>query len=222
MKYAQVKAILFDHDGTLVDSENVHHQLWCKAIGVALSDLPEDVYADNLVGMPTSGNAEFLKAYFQLRQSPEELVAKKLSLTKQFLTTEYFPAMKDALQVMKWFYNAGYRIAIVSGAERCMVDRSVQCNQFEEYVETITTGDEVPRNKPAPDVYLKGMQKMSLQAAQCIAVEDTEHGLQAALAAGIECVAIPNVHTRNHNFSGAMAKLDSLTAFLNHFKLNSG
>lgn len=220
MKYSQVRAILFDHDGTLVDSEKVHYELWAKTIAIDVTQFTPELFANNLVGVPTNGNAAFLIKTFNLNETVQTLVAKKARVTQLFLKESYFPAIGNVLKILEELHNLGIRMAIVSGSERYAVDRSVEGNKIAEYIEFITTGEEVPNNKPAPDVYFKAMEKMGLTAKQCLAVEDTEHGLDAAVKAGIECIAIPNEHTRHLNFTYACAKLDSLQSFLEHFKAN--
>lgn len=218
MKYEQLKAILFDHDGTLVDSEKVHHQLWMEAAALDVSQLTHEMFSQNLVGIPTEGNAEFLIQQFSLRETVSSLVAKKAVVTKAFLAESYFPEMECAKKVMHELQALGLRMAIVSGSELFAVERSVQGNGFSDFIEFITTGAEVPRNKPAPDVYVRSLEKMGLCGNDCIAVEDTEHGLQAAYEAGIPCVAIPNSHTGHQNFSKAVAVLDSLQSFMTYLK----
>ena len=125
--------------------------------------------------------------------------------------------MPGANRIMKNFASLGIRMAIVSGSERFAIERSVSGNNFTQYIEYITTGEEVPSNKPAPDVYLKALQKMNLSASDCIAIEDTEHGVNAAVAAGIPCVAIPNPHSRAQNFTEADVQCQSLSAFYTYY-----
>lgn len=217
MKYAQIKAVLFDHDGTLVDSEQVHYELWCKTLAVDANIYTPKLFAENQVGMPTRDNASFLIDYFDLGESVDSLVTRKAQITQQFLNESYFPAIGDVVGIMQALKKMGLRMAIVSGSERYAVDRSVEGNGFSDYIEFITTGEEVPRNKPCPDVYIRAMEKMEFSPSDCIAVEDTEHGLMAATQAGIECIAIPNEHTRHLKFKHSAEKLDSLQAFLDYF-----
>ena len=220
MKYSQIKAILFDHDGTLVDSEQIHHKLWMQAADLNINELTDEIFATRLVGIPTEGNAEFLIKQFALNETVASLVAKKAEVTKAFLAQSYFPEVSGAQRVMSALQQQGLRMAIVSGSERYAVERSVAGNHFSEFIEFITTGAEVPNNKPAPDVYVRAMEKMGLSAADCIAVEDTEHGLEAAWQAGIPCVVIPNEHTGHHNFSKAVTTLSCLQSFLTYFSEN--
>lgn len=72
---------------------------------------------------------------------------------------------------------------------------------------TVVTGNDVPHSKPAPDVYLLALQRLGLTAAQCLAVEDTQHGVAAATAAGLRCVAVPTALSAHHRFDQAHAVL---------------
>ncbi|MCC2603906.1 HAD family hydrolase [Planctobacterium marinum] len=217
MDLKNVKAVLFDHDGTLVDSELVHYQIWLETTGLSPELFTEEMNTLHCVGIPADVNAAYIIEQFGLDWEPQQLIAQKRENTQQYLKNHCFPAMPGANRIMKNFASLGIRMAIVSGSERFAIERSVSGNNFTQYIEYITTGEEVPSNKPAPDVYLKALQKMNLSASDCIAIEDTEHGVNAAVAAGIPCVAIPNPHSRAQNFTEADVQCQSLSAFYTYF-----
>lgn len=217
MNLKNVRAVLFDHDGTLVDSEYVHYKLWLQTTGLKASQFTEQMNTMYCVGIPGEQNAQWLIEQFDLAYSVAELIEKKRQVTQHWLSANCFPAMPGASRIMRNFHKLGIRMSIVSGSERFAVDRSVEGNGFSPFLEFITTGEEVPHNKPAPDVYLKALQKLNLPASACIAIEDTQHGVEAAVAAGIPCVAIPNEHSRDQNFQEADLECVSLTSFYTHF-----
>ncbi|BDX06459.1 HAD family hydrolase [Planctobacterium marinum] len=217
MDLRQVRAVLFDHDGTLVDSEFVHYQMWLQATGLKSDVFTEQMNTMYCVGIPGDKNAQYLVEQFDLAEDPESLISKKRKVTQEWLVSHCFPAMPGANRIMRNFAKLGIRMAIVSGSERFAVDRSVSGNGFAKYIETITTGEEVPNNKPAPDVYFEALKKMNLPASACIAIEDTQHGVEAAKAAGITCVAIPNEHSHQQNFQAADIQAVSLTSFYTYF-----
>jgi len=220
LELQNVKAILLDHDGTLVDSEMVHYHLWAEAIDVDTERFTPEMCSANLVGIPTLENARFLIRTFNLGWSEQGLADHKDAITEAFLKEQYFPLLPDIKENLRAFQEMQLRMAIVSGSERFAVDASVKGNNISEFIEHISTGDEVANNKPAPDVYLLAMEKMRLQPHECIAIEDTEHGLKAAIAAGIQCVAIPNEHTAKHDFSLATKQCASMTEFVNYLSEN--
>lgn len=208
-----LKAILFDHDGTLVDSEGVHYQMWLEVLrpyGVSLSS---EQYMQIYSGMPTRDNARDLVERFQLNAVVDELVAKKLEIAHAYLEDNAFPLMAGAQDILDYFQQQpNIQQAIVTGAGAEIVNATIRSHQLAAYFATIVSCDDVAQSKPAPDCYLLALERLGLQAEECIAVEDTEHGVAAAVGAGLSCLAIPNAQSQAHNFSKATAILPNLMA----------
>ncbi len=208
-----LKAILFDHDGTLVDSEGVHYKMWLEVLrpyGVSLSS---EQYMQIYSGMPTRDNARDLVERFQLNAVVDELVAKKLEIAHAYLEDNAFPLMAGAQDILDYFQQQpNIQQAIVTGAGAEIVNATIRSHQLAAYFATIVSCDDVAQSKPAPDCYLLALERLGLQAEECIAVEDTEHGVAAAVGAGVSCLAIPNAQSQAHNFSKATAILPNLMA----------
>jgi len=207
-----IKAIFFDHDGTLVDSEPIHYQLWrdvLAAHGVALS---ESLYRDCYAGIPTADNAVDLVARFAIDASPAALAEAKNLATRRFLAQHAFPLMPGVRDAVAQFHGAGMRLAIVTGAGADGVQTTMRQHSLTEFFETVVSGDDVGNSKPAPDCYLLAVSRLGLLPSECIAIEDTEHGVCSASAAGVACLAVPNEMSRNHDFSQATAVFDDLAA----------
>ncbi len=208
-----LKAILFDHDGTLVDSEGVHYQMWLEVLrpyGVSLSS---EQYMQIYSGMPTRDNARDLVERFQLNAVVDELVAKKLEIAHAYLEDNAFPLMAGAQDILDYFQQQpNIQQAIVTGAGAEIVNATIRSHQLAAYFATIVSCDDVAQSKPAPDCYLLALERLGLQAEECIAIEDTEHGVAAAVGAGVSCLAIPNAQSQAHNFSKATAILPNLMA----------
>lgn len=208
-----LKAILFDHDGTLVDSEGVHYRMWLEVLrpyGVSLSS---EQYMQIYSGMPTRDNARDLVERFQLNAFVDELVAKKLEIAHAYLEDNAFPLMAGAQDILDYFQQQpNIQQAIVTGAGAEIVNATIRSHQLAAYFATIVSCDDVAQSKPAPDCYLLALERLGLQAEECIAIEDTEHGVAAAVGAGLSCLAIPNAQSQAHNFSKATAILPNLMA----------
>ena len=207
-----IKAIFFDHDGTLVDSEPIHYQLWRDVVaahGVALS---EALYRDCYAGIPTADNAVDLVARFALEATPAALADAKNEATRRFLAHNAFPLMPGVRDLVPWCRGAGLRLAIVTGAGNDGVQSTLRQHALGDYFETVVSGDDVIHSKPAPDCYLLAVRRLGLLPSECVAIEDTEHGVNSAAAAGVACLAVPNAMSRQHDFSQATAVLDDLAA----------
>ena len=216
MRWKQLKAILFDHDGTLVNSEPVHYQMWTSVLGRYGTSLTEQMYKDWYAGVPTKKNAQDMVHRFHLPNSAQQLAEEKNALTRAYLQENAFPLMPGARSAIEAFHRAGFSMAVVTGAGSDSVIATLTKNQLADYFVTVVSGDQVVHSKPAPDCYLLALERLGLAASDCLAVEDTQHGLQAARAAGLDCVAIPTEMSIHHNFDGAMSKLNNLSELVTY------
>lgn len=206
-----LKAVLFDHDGTLVDSEGVHYQMWMEVLKPYHVSISTEQYMQLYSGMPTLDNAIDLVERFQLAVSVDTLATKKLAVAHEYLEHHAFPLMAGAQDILDYFQQQPtIQQAIVTGAGARIVNATVRSHQLENYFSTIVSYDDVELSKPAPDCYLLAAQRLKLDPSECIAIEDTEHGVAAATAAGIACIAIPNMQSQRHDFSKAIAILPNL------------
>ncbi len=205
-----LQAILFDHDGTLVDSEAVNLQLWRQALepwGLSISD---ELYWSRMLGVPIRQNAADILQLYRPDASTEQLIAAKLAANEAYLATDYFPQMPGADSVLHALAGQ-LRLGLVSGSQRNCVQASLRGHNWAPLFEQVVTGDDVTNNKPAPDGYLRALSLMQLDASHCIAVEDTEVGVTAARAAGLRVVAIRSAEAQSHDFSAASIIVNSLT-----------
>lgn len=207
-----IKAILYDHDGTLVDSEVIHFGIWQKVLEAVEPAVKLDIgdYQTYLAGIPTPANAAFLKKRFALEISAIELTVLKERATQEYLSSDCFPLLPGVLQSFAIFSELGLSLAVVTGAGREAVTRSLQGHRLNSMFQLVISADDVNRSKPAPDCYLLALQKLGLSAQECIAIEDTEHGAKAARDAGIDCVVIPNSMSKEQNFEHASKVCDSM------------
>lgn len=202
-------AVLFDHDGTLVDSEAIHMKLWREVMapyGVEISDAE---YWDQMLGVPMEQSAADLIERFNLNTSVEQIGVAKNHANEAFLRDSCFPQIAGASEALNSLVRKT-RLALVSGAKRNCVDASVRGHGWDTVFEQVISGDDVERNKPHPDSYLKALALMELDADMAVAVEDTEVGVRAARAAGLQVVAIRSPLADNHDFSAATQVVNSL------------
>lgn len=198
-----IKAVLFDHDGTLVDSEPTHWRLWQDVLRTHGAILTEQHYKDYYAGMPTAANAADLAERFAIDRTPAALAEDKYAITRSFLSRSAFPLMPGVREVLPLFQASGLRMAIVTGAGRNGVAATLKAHSLDGIFETIVTADDVRYSKPSPDCYLLAVANLGLEPEDCVAIEDTEHGVAAAAAAGVACLAVPNEMSKHHDFSRA-------------------
>ncbi len=197
----KLRAVLFDHDGTLVDSEPIHYQLWVQVLrryGVTIS---EEVFNSVCAGMPTLANAVDLVKRYNLPVQAENLAEEKHTITKEFLAENAYPLMPGVQKAIQALIEQGLTLAIVTGANQHSVGATVRTYSFDRHFAYVISADDVQKSKPAPDCYLLALEKLGLRPEECLAIEDTEHGLRAASQAGIPCLVLPTELSMNHDFS---------------------
>lgn len=209
------KGVIFDHDGTLVDSERKHYRLWARLLAEYGVDFSEDEYKTHLAGISTKASAGYLAANYALPVTAEALFRQREQAA--FMAAEASPLMPGAKALVAWLHQQSVALAIATGAPQQEVEPTLSQHQLRRYFPIVASSDKVRRAKPAPDVYQYALVQMGLTADQCLAIEDSATGLQAALACGLKCVVVPNDYSRNHDFSGAAAIfhcLDEVKHFL--------
>jgi HAD superfamily hydrolase (TIGR01509 family) len=202
--------VVFDLDGLLVDSEPLQE----RAIGAVLARYGVHLTAADfvsMVGISTPRNFEDVLARRGPFASLERLLAQKHALYREIATAELRP-MPGAVALVEAAAAAGVPRAVASSSPRADVDLSLAAVGLDGLLPLRVGGDEVQATKPAPDLYLRALDLLGLPAARCVGLEDTAHGVHAAKAAGLACVAVPNRQTCGQDLSVADRRVSSLEA----------
>lgn len=204
------KAVLFDHDGTLVESEGQHWALWNQVLAPYGFALTKAQYKDFYAGVPTDANAADLVERFGVQETPQVLARLKNESAQAYLQAHAFPLMPGVRESIAGLQAAQLRLGVVTGARAYAIQATLRSHELAATFETVVSADDVVHSKPAPDCYLLALQRMGLPPQEAVAFEDTEHGVAAAVAAGMACVAIPTEMSANHDFSAATVTLPSM------------
>ncbi len=219
-----IKAIIFDVDGTLADTEDGHRKSFNKAFAESGLDWNWDVALYDKLLRVTGGKerikyfvSDFLKGFDKPANYDgfvKNLHAVKTRHYTAMLGEGHIPLRPGIIQLMADARAQGIRLAIATTTTPENVTALLQQglgDDAKSWFEVIGCGDIVPHKKPAPDIYFWVLEKMRLSAANCIALEDSENGLRSALAAGIRTFVTVNQYTRNQNFDGATAVFEDLS-----------
>ncbi len=203
-------ALIFDHDGTLVDSEQLHFQCWRTIMSQYGITITEAEYIRDHNGIPTLQNAEvFIKAY-SLAMSPQDLCEQKQALfAAQSLNTPS-PLMATVMKTLETAQKQNHKMAIATGAGKDDVQRSIAAHGLSSYFDAVATRSDVKLGKPAPDVYLLACEQLGVNPNNAFAFEDTAAGISSAKAAGLFCIAIPNDYSAQQNLNEADARCANL------------
>lgn len=198
--------ILWDHDGVLVDTERWYFEATRRAIaplGVELS-LPTYL-AEMAHGLPSWDHARALGV------DEAEIVRHRdhrNALYKAYLQTEdiEIPGVLDALRAL----GQRYRMAIVTTSKKCDFELIHREREIVAPMEFVLANGDYARSKPAPDPYLTALERFGAPPEEAVVVEDSERGLRAALAAGIDCIVVANDFVQGQDLSAATWRVESL------------
>ena len=206
----KLKAILFDHDGTLVNSEYIHYLHWKRVMEKYSKDFLLDTYIKSFTGVPTIQNALDLICMFDLDEVPKTLIDAKSEMSQRSLIEKEYQLMPYALETVEFCKHKKLLLCVVSGSNHDEVVHSIDNQNMLNYFEFIVGGDDVKHSKPAPDVYLKALNDLGLQPEECIAVEDTASGIKAAKSAGLKCIGVKSEYSATQDFSAADVVFNNL------------
>lgn len=202
-----IKAVIFDFDGLILDTETAWYEAYKEAMDFYKSDLPLERFV-KCIGTDNTELYEFFKEQLGESCNIEEIEARATSLHKvKMKTFEAREGVKDYLEEAK---KLGYKIALASSSTKEWVTQYLGELGLLNYFEVIITGDDVEKVKPAPDLYLKAIEVLNIHATEAVAFEDSLNGLQSALKAGLKCVIVPNPVTEALAFENHHLRLQSM------------
>ena len=207
-----LQAVIFDMDGVLVDSEPFGFEALRRVMARYGLPYGEQENAEFL-GRTTLDSCRILRARHRLPESEETLADWYVEAMLEQIARGPIP-MAGVPEVLRGVRGAGYRMALASSAEVRLIDANLAALAIRPLFEAVVSGTQVPRGKPAPDVFLAAAERLGVPAAACLVVEDSRNGLLAAKAAGMRCAVVPCAQTRHQEFGEADHRIAALPELL--------
>ena len=204
-----IKGIIFDCDGTIMNSEPLHlkaYQVIAKKYGTTYSAEDHCRFVGTSDGMVAKDMITRIKGHPQLTW--KDLVKQK---QKHFF--EKIPTIKPRDGMVEFIKNAkdaGFKIAVASSSTIVEVEEMLKAGNVLSYFPVVIGGNQVKKKKPDPEIYLKSAQALGLKPEECMALEDSPVGAEAAVRAGMVSIAWPHEYTKKKTFVDGAYKIESL------------
>jgi HAD superfamily hydrolase (TIGR01509 family) len=216
MATSELRAVVFDMDGLLADTEPISYRAWTAMIAreFGVTTTPADeVWASATVGKHGVEVWQLIADRFHL---PVELPRDMAWMNDAYKAIYHeilllgVPPMPGAVELVGACNAAGLLVGLASSSPPDQIEQVLQGIGIRDQFRAIASGSEVPRSKPDPAVYLLACERLGIPPREAVALEDSGPGVAAAHAAGMRCIAIPSQYTGTHDFTRASAIRPSL------------
>ena len=203
-----IKAVIFDMDGTIIDSEPIYEKVnqeiyekygfkltqedYDRHMGANLKDIWEDILDRYQVKDEYS--------HYKLEDFMEDHIHESYQGLAEAEELELMPGVKEWFDFLK---DHGYKMIIASSSYEPVIEHIYQRFELGQYMEGYIDGNAIEKGKPAPDIFLKAAEKLGVKAEECLVIEDTEHGVNGAQKAGAKVIAFNRAQDQNQDLSNA-------------------
>ncbi len=190
-----IDAVIFDMDGSLVDSMWMWRAIDIEYLGHFGIPLPENLQAE-IEGMSFGETALYFKEHFPIPNSVEEIMQTWNRMAWDKYVYEV-PLKEGISEFLRGCKENGIALGIATSNSRELVENVAQVHRLRDYFTSIVTGSEVERGKPAPDIYLKAADELSVSPARCLVFEDIVAGILAGKNAGMRVCAVADAYSEH-------------------------
>lgn len=196
-----IKAVIFDMDGVLVNSEPLHKKAYYNMFKDFKLDVSERLY-ESFTGKSTYSICEQLCLKFNLSITPYELVNSKRKHFKYiFENDKSFKMIDGAFELIKDYYKNNLKLVLASSASMLTINKVFEKFDLDKFFVAKISGADLKQSKPNPEIFLKAAKISGHNKKDCIVIEDSTNGIIAANSAGIFCVGYKSKNSINQNYS---------------------
>jgi HAD superfamily hydrolase (TIGR01509 family) len=184
-----IEAVVFDLDGVLIQTEEIWDEVR-EGLARERGGRYDAAAQRAMMGMSSTEWSRYMHDQLGLRDPPEE-ISREVVRRMEARYREGLPLIPCAVEAVERI-AAWWPLGLASSSNRPLIDVVLELSGLDRFFRATVSSEEVPRGKPAPDVYLEAVRRLGAAAERCAAIEDSHSGMRSAKAAGMRVVAIPN------------------------------
>ena len=198
-----INTVIFDMDGVIVDTEPVHHYAYKEHFKQLNIDVSQEMYS-SFTGSSTKNIYSRIKEYFNLEQEIEILVRGKRDFFYNAFDKKEDLFLLDGVEdLIKELHSNGMQLVLASSSANETIERIFNRFDLHQYFTFKVSGEDFPKSKPHPAIFLKAAELAQTSVENCIVIEDSTNGIKAANAATIFCVGYKSFHSKLQDYSSA-------------------
>ncbi len=198
-----LKAVIFDMDGVIIDSEPMHNKAYHDMFDEVGIHVSAEFY-QSFTGQSTINICKRLCDHFNLEEAPETLVALKRKHYKHFFYSNSDLGLIDGvLDLIKDYHKNGLTLVLASSAAMTSIIQIFDRFDLNQYFVAKLSGGDLKESKPHPEIFIKAAEASGFSKEECIVIEDSTNGIEAAKGAGVFCVGYDSFHSKNQDYSKA-------------------
>ena len=179
-----IKAVLFDMDGVIFDTEREYLKEWNKIFEKYGYEMKKEIYV-SVMGRGRKKVKEIFKENFGNDLPIEKMYIEKDKMLKEAIENNKVPLKQGALELLEFLKKNGYKTALATSAKKDRVKSQVTHAKINNLFDAIVCADDIVNSKPDPEIFLKAAEKVNIKPENCIVIEDSEAGIRAAFNAGM-------------------------------------
>lgn len=206
------KAVVFDMDGVIIDSEPFHYEVNKKIYSELGLDITRGEY-EEFIGLSNTDMWAILTERYNLKKTVKELVEKQMAENINYLDTYSHEPISGLAKLLGEFTGLGKKIGLASSSPKKYIWKVLDELSIINFFSTVVSGEEMERGKPEPDIYIKVACQLGVQPENCLAIEDSENGVISAVSAGMKCIGFSQGEefSQSQSLDGADITVSSLS-----------